>query len=674
MEIEPRTVAHMNTSAKPHLPPGIRTGTFMVGAVTLLLAVHLLLAFRGVVGRSVTADEIAHVTAGCAYWQFNDYRLQPENGNLPQRWGALAFTLGGARLEPQNNSTDWETSMVWLVGQQFFYEGGQNTDFLLLLARTSMLFWSVCTGLLVFFWSRSLWGDFAGLFSLTLYAFSPTVLAHAPLVTSDLCAAFWLLAATGAIARTCSEPNWKRILIAGISVGMACVAKFSAALLIPIAGLLALTAIIRARTGANHRRNIIALSGAAFAAFCITLAVIWTFYGWRYSTASPVLPALRQFYLPWERVFADDGALPTTIGLIRQMQVLPEAFLYGFSHVLYFANERGAFLWGLYSTKGWWWFFPFAFAVKSTVGELIIVCLLFIRIALAAIRNGTTLILKRAMDSRLLPLCVFLLVYGVAALSSNLNIGQRHLLPLYVVLFICAGALVTAAASRTVRFAAILALAGSVAESSVRQPHSLAFFNILAGGPSNGWRLLVDSSLDWGQDVSALAEWLRDNRQPDEPVYLSVFGTADPHYEGINGELLSPYYSLGKPRHWFELEPGLYCISATMLQDVYGIRPGPWSLQLEEDFQKLKLVARAKVASGEWGTEIPTLGFHPQNALWLLDRLRFARMCQYLRLRRPDAVINHTQFVFRLSQAELDIMIDRPFSELAALMERAAGS
>jgi 4-amino-4-deoxy-L-arabinose transferase-like glycosyltransferase len=650
-----------------------RHRTTTVALVVLLLALHVVLAFRGVIGRSATTDEIPHLTAGCAYWQFNDYRLQPENGNLPQRWGALVPYLNGARLDPSARSFDWSTSMVWLIGQHFLFESGQNTDFLLLTGRTAMLFWGVAAGLLVFAWSRALWGRTAGLFSLTLYVVSPTTLAHAPLITSDMCAAVCLLAATGAIAMACRTTNLKWTLLAGLATGLACVAKFSATLLVPIAGLLLIAALVRTwRPGSEVNRTKAALrlafstSGAAL----VSILAIWAFFGWRYESTHPTLPALQSFYLPWDKVLDAGGWSAHVIALLRSAQLLPEAFLYGLTHVLFFANERGAFLAGSYSTTGWWWFFPFAFAVKSTTGEIGIAFALAVRVALKALRLAPCAKWRAVLDSQLLPLLVFGLVYGGAALGSNLNIGHRHLLPLYLVLFIGAGALVAQGQPRALRVTALVLLLASGLESGIRHPHALAFFNAIAGGPSNGWQLLADSSLDWGQDLPALAKWIQTHRHDDEQIYLSQFGAADSRYEGIDGELLSPYFSLGEKRTWIELKPGLYCLSATMLQDVYGPKPGLWDLEAEQDYQNLKLVARAKLAAKEWSAEIPSVGLHLDHPLWLLDRLRFARICQYLRIRPPDAVINHTQFVFRLSAREIEVLVDRPFSELAALMEQ----
>jgi 4-amino-4-deoxy-L-arabinose transferase-like glycosyltransferase len=643
-----------------------------VAAVSLLLAIHVCLSFLGVLNRSVTSDETGHLTAGYAYWKFNDYRLQPENGNLPQRWAALPLLIAQPTLDPKINPQDWSASRVWNIAQGFLFERGNNTDYLLLSARSIMLLWSVAAGLLVFFWSRSIWGDAPGVGTLALFTFSPTTLAHGPLVTSDMCAAFCLLAAVAAWWRMCLSPGFIRILIAGAATGLAFVAKYSAVLLLPtfivLTVLVAVGSFFQPENPSRWLSRACRLSCASLIVAMITLGIVWAFFGFRYSAANSSIIAFDHFYLPWERVFPDGGLLATLVQLAKTGRILPEAFLYGFSFVVYFSAGRGAFLAGNFSSTGWWWFFPFAFLVKSTVGELLVTASLVCK-GFVAVRASRCFNLRRIAISPLTPLAVFALIFGAVTLSSHLNIGQRHILPLYLILFIAAGTLFSVRNPRWLRVLGTAAVLLSGIESVANHPNHLAFFNRLAGGPANGWRLLVDSSLDWGQDVTALGTWVRKNRQGNEPVFVSWFGTADPKYEGIYGEDLSPYYSLGKPRRWIDLSPGLFCISATMLQDVYGIRPGPWTVALEKDFQTLKAAARYNIENKLWDTSIPENGFHPEHPLWLLDRLRFARLCQYLKVKEPLAVINHTQFVFRLSAEELEIFSDKPYSALAKLME-----
>jgi hypothetical protein len=314
------------------------------------------------------------------------------------------------------------------------------------------------------------------------------------------------------------------------------------------------------------------------------------------------------------------------------------------------------------------------------------------------------------------------IVYGTASLSSHLNIGQRHILPLYPILFILAGSLAvrarkisfemspapsgagcinpvapresfdgtqalsgTEGSARTIGHRGVFQapfLAGigatlaviivgiAVVETGGIRPNYLSFFNQLVGGPKNGWRLLGDSSLDWGQNLPRLQAWLEANRKPNERVCLTQFGADDPFYRGIKATEVSPYYSFGRPLQWGPLGGGLYCIGASMLQDASSPYSGPWTHQREATYQHL----RAKIQAGiSKGTRSPIFGVGESDdlELWSLDRARFARLCMYLRARSPNAVVGNTIFIYRLSDDEIRNAVDGSLTDLAIAIEAA---
>jgi len=121
---------------------------FLVTLAVLLALAHAVLAVTATVDKSMTSDEIAHLTAGQSYNQRGDYRLQPENGNLPQRWAALPATLMGAPLPP-TTTEHWRGADVWNYGHTFFYEQGLPAGTLLFLGRAMIALFSAATGLLI---------------------------------------------------------------------------------------------------------------------------------------------------------------------------------------------------------------------------------------------------------------------------------------------------------------------------------------------------------------------------------------------------------------------------------------------------------------------------------------------------------------------------------------------
>lgn len=649
--------------------------------VALLLALHAWLAHSAMAEKGATYDEPLHLTAGYAYWTHGDYRLQPENGNLPQRWGALPLVFLGPLLPVEGFQDAWRTSDAPALYTEFFYGDANDAASLLGAARAAMLVWSLALGLLVFWWARALWGVEAGLFALAVHALSPTVLAHAPLVTSDMCAAFFLLASAGAYWRHLQRADPWTLALSGVTFGLAAVAKFSVVLLPFVFASLAMWRVwtgegwawrLGARSGTLATRGgvlgALALSTAVHAV--LAWAVVWSFFGWRYLPGAPDLPAVAQYYRLWSFTLPDDGPFRAAMDLARRWRVLPEAYLHGLSYVVAASQERTAFLNAEFRQTGWWWFFPYAFVVKSSLAELL---------AFAAAGGGVIALWRRTPRTersatvarwlrRTAPLVALLGVYGVFTVTSKLNIGHRHLLPMYPALLILASGLVALPVLPRRRLVAIALVALLAVESFAVRPHYLAFFNAVVGGPSNGWRHLVDSSLDWGQDTPGLARWLAAERQAEEPVYVSVFGTWDLAARGISGELLSPDVSL-RVRPWTELRGGVYAVSATMLQNVYGAFRGPWSSEYEQVFQRLQREVRTGAMSGAipavidasdpWGAN-----FHS------LDRMRFARLVNYLRLRTPDAVIGHTIFIHRLTDAEAAAATRGTTAEYVALLER----
>ncbi len=623
---------------------------------------HAWLAVSATIGMGVTFDETAHLTGGYSYWHLNDYRLQPENGNLPQRWGALPLLFLEPRLEPSDVPLAWNRSHVWLMGRYFFFEAGNNTEFMLMVARAAMVVWSAATGLLVYFWSRSLWDSRGALLSLTLFSFSPTTLAHGPLVTSDMCATFCLLAATGAWWSLLQYVTMPRLFVSLVATGAAALAKFSFVLLVPVFLLLLAWRSIAASPWpagqtkvARQRWPQVGLGvGLGIVHALFAWLVVWAAFGFRYEAFSPATPPASTFFAGWEHVLPEGAAWTRTVQFARDVHFFPEAFLQGFSFVMTASQERGAFLAGNFSTTGWWWFFPYAFLVKSTLTELIATIAIVV-LAASQARRVNAREWTRALYP-FSPLLAFGLVYACASLTSNLNIGHRHILPLYPILFIFAGSLARASLGRRGALAAFLLVGGTLIESLNVRPHHIAFFNQLVGGPSSGWRHLVDSSLDWGQNVPRLAEWLRVHRLPNENTYVSMFGNDDLAYHGISAKELAPYFSHNPRPHWDELQAGLYCVSATMLQDVYSPFNGEWTIQHEVSYQRLRasIIDASKPApSALSGVEISPID---SQLLEMHERARFARLCIYLRLKSPVTVLGHNIFVYRLTTEEIRIV------------------
>jgi len=660
-------------------------------AVVALVAGHALLAWTATLGKSNVFDEPLHQTAGTTYWLLRDFRIQPENGNLPQRLFALPVVAEAQRYRlPSTESRAWRESAQWTIAHRFWFREGN--DFRRMLTRGRAVAALVGAGVvaLVYAWSRRLFGPRGALLSAALAAFSPNLLAHGPLMTSDAIFALLLPGFLWALWTALHRATPAAWLGSALVCGLLFVSKFSAPLALPMTALLAALRVAAARpwpwraggrAGEIRGRGRQALAAAALGALhaVVVLGVVWAAYGFRHAAMASPAPGAHLFD-PWPQLLADPSPVKRVVAFAREHRLLPEAFLYGLAFVQEHARARFAFFAGEFGLRGWWTFFPVAVAIKTPLA-------LFALLGLAAASGRAGRAVPRAARAgayRLAPLVVGMAVYGAASLGASVNVGLRHVLPLYPFAFVLAGA-----AARWIQppqprhprhprhrlggAAVVLCALLFIAASWSIRPHYLAYFNTLVG-PANGHRWLVDSSLDWGQDLPALAHWLDANARPDEPVFLSYFGSSYPPAYGVEAFALPSYHDWTGPAPGpaFALAPGLYAISATNLRAVYTWPQGPWTAAREARYRTV----REQVAPRLRGPEPAA-----RRARWLASErgaalyreyhaLRFARLAAWLRTteRAPDAMPGYSILVYRLGADALREALHGEPPELAPEM------
>jgi hypothetical protein len=685
-------------------------------AAAIVLALFWVLLEASLWNKSATYDETVHAVAGASYWRLDDYRLNPENGNLPQRVAGLPLALGPWPL-PARGAGDWRRSREWAVGDAWLHHMGYDQRAMLRAGRAAAGLLAVALGALVWGLSRRLWGPSGGFVSLLAYVLNPVVLANGGLIASDTAAALFFLGSTAAVWAALKRGTAWSLLLAGLAAGCLCASKMSAFLILPIALLLA--AIDVAGRPRGHRlRRAAAVAGGAAAAAAVAWGVIWAFYGFRYPAFSAGPGA---FEPGWDAVL---GAPPRSlaaraIGFASRHRLLPEAWLYGNAYALKFSHWRDAFLNGSHSLRGWLSYFPYAFLVKTPLP-------LFGVMALAAAgmagpgRRGAPL-------KDCVPFAILIAVDGLAAVLGRMDIGIRHVLPAYAALFVLCGAAAAAPAPgirpARLRGAALgVLVAAMAAETLWRFPDYLAYFNGIVR-PSQGYRHLVDSSLDWGQDLPAARAYV-DGHPSDGPFYLCYFGSDSPAAYGIRaipvqcaspseqapgslavmtldfpaGEYAAGLASFLRDRPEYEaagsadvdgspdrraflikkapdlrLRPGTYLVSATALQAMeYNLKApwGPWNARFEARYRALgaevapllgddpraRAAALARGTTGDWLALL--------NDLLAFDALRFARLKAHLRTREPDANLHGSILVFKVGAAELREALEGPPPEL----------
>lgn len=630
-------------------------------AVAGLLAVHAVMAVASMSVKSPTFDEAVHLTAGYSFWTTGDYRLFP--AQLAQRWMALPILFGGDRA-PDFDGPEWWRSAKWNIADRWFYESGNDARSMIFRARLMTVILSLVLGWVVFAWSRRLFGPVGGLLSLGLYAFSPTMLAHARLATADVATALALLVAVAAVWALLAQVTWRTWLAATLAAGALFLIKPTGVLLLPTAAILALLRVVagrplevrigRSRIVTGRLKQVAVVGAIAVASAAAVVALIWLCYGLRFEAMRDPVAGRDRGEHTWNELLEPGGVALGTIDAARRARVLPEAYLFYYASTLKSTGDRTAFMNGRRSSTGWATFFPYAFLVKTPLP-------LFVVLAFAGAaavrrwrgdRRGTMLRLYG-----IAPLAVLVAVQWVMAVTSSLNIGHRHILVTYPILFIAAGAATPdAARSRWWRAGLLAAACWFVVESVLIAPHYLAYFNQLAGGPQRAYRHLVDSSLDWGQDLPGLAARL-EKRDPQTPVYLSYFGTARPEYYGVEARRLPGYGTMDPTPNLEPLRPGVYCISATMLQGIYPPF-GPWSDEKERRYELARSVFEVYLQVRDDPALLAALLAETtedglRSALKQFDDLRFGRLCEFLRQREPDADAGHSILIYELSEDDL---------------------
>ena len=530
-------------------------------AVPAMLVIMGLMCFLSLRVKSPTVDEFAHLPAGYYYWKTGDFSLYGKNPPLIKLLCALPLLTMDISMDPARTYADRGDWRPWIFGTYFMRENADSYDTIFFVGRIPVVLLGLLLGFYVFCWARDLYGLKGGILSLILYAFSPNMLAHSRLVTTDVgCACFMFIAAYYYWRHCCLKRQWAWV-VAGVSLGLALLSKYTALLLLPIFGLLLFLTCWRARARENSaslsavdKRQPLFLKrimdGGLRLLLIIVIAgfVVNLGYGFKgsFKTLSSI-PHGSQLYRTLDRFPINRIPIP-----------LPAAYVQGFDQQKVDA-EQGVFLnylRGKLSNRGWWYYFLYAFVVKTPIP--LHICIL-ISIWYALKRR------QIVVDEAFLIVPVFVMV-AIFSFFSEINVGLRYLLPAFPFLFVWLGQLSQLSLQKPAARWIGGALVVTYVISSVSVfPDYLAYFNAWAGGPSKGHSHLLDSNLDWGQDLKRLKAYME--KEGIEEVGLAYFGHVDPQIYGI------AYHLVGE-----RPEPGYIAVSANYLYGLpylitYGSKP-----------------------------------------------------------------------------------------------------
>lgn len=501
-----------------------RAGRSRIAALVaaVLLAAFALQCILSMREASPTSDEVPHLAAGYSYLKTGDYRLNREHPPLLKLIAALPLLAMDLDFDLAHPS--WRDGQEWVFGEQFVNQNRVPAQRIIFWGRLPMVALGVLLGILVFRWAREIYGARAGLLALFLYAFCPTMLANAPLVTMDVGIALFTVLAMYAFSHLAKRPTLANTALAGCALGLALGSKVTGLAIIPIWAILGVIFVWKGHGRRPSLRHMIKRAGLILLFAAVIVLLLY------HVTAIP------QYFGSLKHFVKDVGA-----------------------------GGRPAFLFGEYSTHGWFYYFLAAMLVKTPVPALVLICL-----------AAALLVTRRTMRFEEYCVLVPAVFYLAVASASRLQLGIRYILLVYPLLFIfvggaAAGLLGAKRALKRLAPVAVAVLLLWYCVGTLRAfPHYLAYFNELVGGPKNGYRCLIDSNLDWGQDLPGLAKFLKQQGNPE--VILSFFGTASPKSYGITYQDFYSFNLSGRREdHVNSLNPSkeLFVISANSLQCLY---------------------------------------------------------------------------------------------------------
>lgn len=512
---------------------------FVAGA---LLTLMLGLGLASMVGNSAIVDEIAHIPAGYSYLHYGDYRLNPEHPPLMKDLAALPLQFMNLKF-PKDRS-EWTTDVngEWQAGWDFLYNMGNNADAILFWARLPILLVMVGFGAWLYWICRRYWGTAVALLALTFYTLSPNFLAHGALVTTDLGASIFMFLAIITFARFVSKPTGQNLLLLSGALAVANLAKFSGVLLYPFLGLVTLFLVWLGKKPKEWRDRMGLYTGGFIAASGLSVLWIWIVYTphvWNMPTS--VQDRLIIGSLPSSNV---TGVAHFLVNLSHVPLMKPIVqYLLGVTMVFgRVAGGNVTYFNGMVTDQSFHGYFPELFVFKTQVALLILLVASIVFVILTNKLLPLKRLWKQMVKSFLnhvleWTLGAFSVFYFAVSVAGNLNLGIRHILPVYLPIFVlvaigCVKMMRRLAKTRweMVGGVALTVLMAWYGLSTVfAAPNFIAYFNELIGGPGNANEYFSDSGVDWGQDLKRLVTYV-DQHPQIKHIAVDYFGGGLPQY------------------------------------------------------------------------------------------------------------------------------------------------
>ena len=546
-------------------PPWMRSArlnrSIAVVAVLIMLMriVHCMLLFNS------TVDEPFHIASAVTMYDTGKEISGVEQPPVTRIVSGLALYLRGVHL-PQREASNAVVSLpeTFNQGTQILFHNNLSYWPLLKTARLSMLVFPIAGLFFLYLLAAWIGNEFIAAMSVVFFSLDPSFLGHSAWVHNDVAACSAYLAATYFGARWIVLGGMRRGILTGVAVALAIGSKFSCVVILPALVLLMLVLPFcdwtkeKPKTLRQYLRRwppVTQIAAAALVAF----VTIWGTYFFNVDRLSN------------QTMFMDPGSNFLKIpAAIRNTETPMPSFTLGLMALVQHNKRNHNYLNGHFNETGWWYYFPEALAIKEPIGLLagllVAACLLLLP-SFRAYRGQIAIIL--------IPPGVLMAV----ALRSHIDIGIRHILPVlpFLYLLVCF-MLIQAGRKGLALLGALIAFA--LVESAWIAPNYAEFFNLLAGGPAQGTKYLLDSNIDHGQDIAQLAEWLHSDEARQRKYSLRLFVFPDKSLINALGLDTTAIFRNTDGG-------GLVAISKNIR---YGLSPGvteDWVLQPKEDYSWL---------------------------------------------------------------------------------------
>lgn len=481
--------------------------------VTFLLSVHLILVAYGGWVHSPCWDEVGHFAAGLHHWHSGDYQLYKVNPPLVRMWATLPVSLTLPAIETAASPTADRGEFA--LGQVLIRElGPERTRWAFAIARWTCLPFTVLGALVCWHWARRLFGVHAGLIALALWCFDPNILANAQMITPDTGATAFGLLACYLFWEWCEKPDLPMAGLVGMATGLALLCKFTWVVLAVIYPLMWIC-----QHGMSCFRPGNWLLFFRHASLSVVISLVIVNAGYRFDGSGTRLGDFHFTTKAMSGTHADNRFRETSW---KHVPVpLPREFVLGIDRQRRdFESGFVSYLRGEWKHGGWWYYYLYGLLIKSPLGTLLL--------WLAAIRSLFFRSEQSCSRRELAAIIPGITILAFVSSQTGFNHHLRYVLPAFPFLFIFGARVVTCWIGKRPLGLAIstLAVLLAAAESLSVYPHCLSFFNLAIGGPRQGHNHLVDSNIEWGQDLFLLREWME--RHPDaRPMWSANWGILD---------------------------------------------------------------------------------------------------------------------------------------------------